>query len=174
MDLLLKDGNALEMIAPLRAEFPGARILVLSQFDETLHAEQALRAGASGYITKEEASREVLNAIRTVLRGEIHVSPRVAARLLHHFVGARPRPPARGGERLSDRELHVLRLLGAGMSTREIAAELTLSIKTVETYRQNLKHKLGLGNSAELVNYAIQQVKAAKLVLPSGDRVHQD
>lgn len=156
LDMRLTDGDALPHIPAIRAEFPDLRILVLSQFDESLYAERVLQAGANGYIMKEQASQEVLKAIRTVLSGHIYVSPKLAARLGGRFPGIQPRAPLAGLDHLSDRELNVLKLLGVGMSTREIATELSLSIKTVETYRENLKNKLGINDSTELTRYAAE------------------
>lgn len=156
LDMRLTDGDALPHIPKIRAEFPNLRILVLSQFDESLYAERVLQAGANGYIMKEQASQEVLKAIRTVLSGHIYVSPKLAARLASRFPGIQPGAPLAGLDHLSDRELNVLKLLGVGMSTREIATELSLSIKTVETYRENLKNKLGINDSTELTRYAAE------------------
>ena len=156
LDMRLTDGDALPHIPAIRAEFPGLRILVLSQFDEALYAERVLQAGANGYIMKEQASQEVLKAIRTVLGGHTYVSRKLAARLAGRFEGIQLQTPMAGLEHLSDRELNVLQFLGVGMSTREIAAELNLSVKTVETYRENLKSKLGISDSAELTRYAAE------------------
>lgn len=156
LDMRLTDGDALPHIPAIRAEFPELRILVLSQFDETLYAERALQAGANGYIMKEQASQEVLQAIRTVLGGHVYVSRKLAPRLAGRFPGIQLQAPLAGFEHLSDRELNVLQLLGVGMSTREIATELNLSVKTVETYRENLKTKLGISDSAELTRYAAE------------------
>jgi len=156
LDMRLTDGDALPHLPAIRAEFPMLRILVLSQFDESLYAERALQAGANGYIMKEQASQEVLKAIRTVLSGHIYVSRKLATRLGSRFAGIQPQAPLAGFEHLSDRELNVLKLLGVGMSTREIATELSLSVKTVETYRENLKAKLGINDSTELTRYATE------------------
>jgi DNA-binding NarL/FixJ family response regulator len=156
LDMRLTDGDALPHIPAIHAEFPALRILVLSQFDEMLYAERVLQAGASGYIMKEQASQEVLKAIRTVLSGHIYVSRKLATRLGGRFAGIQPPSPLAGFEHLSDREQNVLKLLGVGMSTREIATELNLSIKTVETYRENLKTKLGINDSTELTRYAAE------------------
>lgn len=156
LDLRLHGGDGLELIKSLKSQFPGLHILVLSQVDPSLYAERALRAGALGFLPKEQAAEEVLLAIRTVLAGQVYVTRGLAARLLHHFVGASHRAPIAGLERLTDRELHVLELLGTGMSTREIAAELNLSFKTVETHREHIKQKLGLNGAAQLLEYAVR------------------
>jgi DNA-binding NarL/FixJ family response regulator len=154
LDLRLKGGDGLELIKSLRSQYAKLRILVLSQFDAPHYAERALRAGALGYVVKEQAAEEVLSAIRTVLAGEVYLTRALAARLLHTFVGTVPGIPRAGVEQLTDRELHVLHLLGSGMSTREVAIELSLSFKTVETHRENIKRKLGLHGAAELIHYA--------------------
>lgn len=156
LDLRLKGGDGLELIKSLLGLFPELRILILSQYEAPLYAERALRAGALGYVVKEQAAEEILGAIRTVLAGEVYLTRGMAALLLHKFVGT-PKGSTRGGtEQLTDRELHVLHLLGAGLSTREIAGELKLSFKTVETHRENIKRKLRLPNAAALVHYATQ------------------
>ncbi len=154
LDLRLGTRDGLELIKSLRAQVPSCRILVLSQMDEETFAERALRAGAQGYVMKEQASDELLGAIRTVLVGEIYATRGVAARLLRSMVGAGAQTLRQGVEQLTDRELHVLQLLGSGLSTRAIAAELKLSLKTVETHRENIKRKLGLANASQLLHYA--------------------
>src|SRR5215469_6806614 len=154
LDLRLKGGDGLELIKSLKARFPGLRILILSQYEAPLYAERALRAGALGYVVKEQAAEEVLTAIRTVLGGQVYLTRGMAALLLHKFVGVGAKASESGVQNLTDRELHVLHLLGAGLSTREIAAELKLSFKTVETHRENIKRKLGLSGAAALIHYA--------------------
>jgi len=165
LDMRLTDGSAIGLIATLRSEFPTLRILVLSQSDEALHAEPALRAGAHGYIMKECASQDVLSAIRTVLLGEIYVSRKLAVRLANHNVGIKLPPAPAGIEHLTNREWQVFQQLGGGMSTREIALELDLSVKTIETYRERLKIKLCLSGAEGLISYASQVVEG-KCVLP--------
>jgi DNA-binding NarL/FixJ family response regulator len=138
-------------------------ILVFSQFDETLFAEKALRAGAMGYVLKQEATEEVLTAVRTVLNGTMYVSRQIAVLILQKSLGNPLQSTATNDvtvEKLSDRELHVFQRLGARVATRQIAVELKLSIKTIETHRENIKHKLGLGNGSELVECATDWVKS--------------
>lgn len=159
LDLRLKDGNGLELMNALKSRHPGMRFLILSQFDEALYAEKVLQAGARGYVMKEEASEEILNAIRTVLRGEIYLSRALAARLVHRFILAKPTPHHGDTPHLTKRESEVLQLLGGGMSTKEVAKELELSFKTIETYREHLKHKLNLADATELLRYAAQSVR---------------
>jgi DNA-binding NarL/FixJ family response regulator len=156
LDLRLKGGDGLELIKSLKSQFPGLRILILSQYDAPLYIERALRAGALGYVIKDQAAEEVLSAIRAVLAGQLYLTRGMAGLLLHKFVGTTPKASGVGAERLTDRELHVLQLLGAGLSTREIAAEVNLSFKTVETHRENIKRKLGLRGGAALVHYATE------------------
>lgn len=154
LDLRLRDGDGLELIKSLKSQHPELPILVLSQFDEELYAERALRAGALGYVMKEQASKEVLDAMRTVLAGRIYVTSAMTARLLQKAITTKLPSAEPSAENLTDRELQVLHYLGTGLSTREIAAKMRLSIKTVETYREHLKHKLGLPNAEKLVYYA--------------------
>lgn len=158
LDLRLKNCDGLELIKSLKAQYPSIFILVLSQFDEELYAERALRAGAHGYIMKDNATDEVVNAIRTVLAGEIYLTRIMTSHLLQKTLTTRL-PRTNDVEKLTDREIHVLQLLGAGLSTREIAGQMNLSIKTIETYREHLKHKLNLDNAATLVQYAVQWVE---------------
>jgi DNA-binding NarL/FixJ family response regulator len=158
VDLSLKTGHGLDLIKQIRSHDERARILVLSMHDEKLFAERALRSGAMGYINKEEATGKVVEAIRQVLAGRVYVSAAMTERLLQRAAetgGAKPRLPS---ESLSDRELTVFQMIGQGVATREIAERLKLSIKTVETYREHIKAKLGLRNSAELSRHAAQWV----------------
>jgi DNA-binding NarL/FixJ family response regulator len=154
LDLRLKGGDGLDFIKTLRAEFPEVKVLVLSQYDELLFAERALRAGASGYIMKENATDEVLRAVRKVLGGELYFSERVAAAVVQRTLREKPIPSRNGVERLSDREMQVFQLLGAAYSPREIAEQFHLSRKTVETHCEKIKHKLNLHNAAELKRFA--------------------
>lgn len=156
LDLMLGNADGLELIKQIRALRPGLLILVISMHDELIYAERALRAGASGFIMKNEPASEMLSAIHAVLEGRVYLSGRMRVLLSEKGVADDPsrflvpqaEPP------LSDRELHVYRLIGAGLATKQIAAELHLSIKTIETYRENLKIKLGLKNAQELVKSA--------------------
>ena len=151
------------MVKQIRALRPGIPILVISMHDELIFAERALRAGASGFIMKHEPSKEVLSAVRAVLQGEIYLSGRM--RVLLSEKGLTPDPfrflVPQADPPLSDRELHVFRLIGAGLATKQIAAALHLSVKTIETYRENLKVKLRLANARELLGAAKQWVDKA-------------
>lgn len=162
-DLCLGDGDGLDLIKGLKAQFPSLPILVLSQQDETLFAERTLRAGARGYIMKERATQDVMEGIRTILGGELYVSRKVAALAMRKLVEGGAEASASAGSEiagLSDRELQVFRLLGAGKGTMEVAEALKLSHKTIETYRENIKHKLGLPNATALIHRATEWVQA--------------
>jgi len=154
LDLRLKGGDALDFIKTLRVECPKVKALVLSQYDELLFAERALRAGAFGYIMKENATDEVLRAMRKVLSGELYFSERVAAAIVQRTLREKPDGSRAGVERLSDREMQVFQLLGAAYSPREIADQFHLSRKTVETHCEKIKHKLSLHTAAELKRFA--------------------
>jgi DNA-binding NarL/FixJ family response regulator len=158
VDLSLKGSDGIELISNLHSQHAQLPLLVLSMHDETLYAERALKAGAWGYIMKQEATNQVLNALRRVLSGEIHVSPGVSSKIMQGMVGGSgifERSPL---ERLSNRELGVFRKIGGGAATRQIAAELHLSVKTIETYCAHIKKKLQLHSQRELVQRAIQWV----------------
>jgi DNA-binding NarL/FixJ family response regulator len=153
VDLMLKVGNGLDLIKQLRAQRLNIELLVFTMRNEGIHAERALRAGADGYITKEEDPEKVIEAIRLVMQGRRYVSPEVADKLVSRLTG-RGSAAESPAEQLSDRELEVLELIGKGLGSREIANALHLSIKTVESHREHIKTKLGLTRAAELVNYA--------------------
>jgi DNA-binding NarL/FixJ family response regulator len=154
LDLRLKGGDALDLIKTLRVEHPEVKVLVLSQYDELIFAERALRAGAFGYIMKENTTDEILRALRKVLSGELYFSERVASAIVQRTLRERPIPSRVGVEHLSDREIQVLELLGASYSPREIADQFHLSRKTIETHCEKIKHKLSLHNAAELKQFA--------------------
>lgn len=155
VDISLSGRSGIDLIKELRTKSPHLPVLVLSMHDESLQAERALRAGAKGYIMKREATANVIGAIRHVLKGGIYVSDRIGARLLGKMADAPPgvRSPL---ERLSDRELEIFNLIGQGLNPRTIAERFGLSIKTVEAHRENIKGKLGLASSNELIRYAVQ------------------
>lgn len=147
VDLTLKGSSGLELIKELRAARIDVPVLVLSMHDESLYAERALRAGANGYITKHEASADLLAAVRQILAGEIYLNPRFMARMMSKMMGAGTSDPIAN---LADRELEVFRLLGYGLTTREIGDQLGLETTTVDTYVTRLKEKLDLDNIARL------------------------
>jgi DNA-binding NarL/FixJ family response regulator len=156
LDLRLKGGDTLDFIKTLRVEHPEVKVLILSQYDELIFAERALRAGASGYIMKENATDEVLRAMRKVLAGELYFSERVAAAIVQRTLREKPNDSRAGIERLSDREMQVFQLLGVAYSPREIAEQFQLSRKTIETHCEKIKHKLSLFTAAELKRFARQ------------------
>lgn len=160
VDITLRGGSSgLELIKDLKTRDSQTAVLVLSMHDEELYAERALRAGARGYITKNEASTELLKAIRAVVEGEIYASQRVTARLLQRMSSKRGTSELAGLETLADRELEVFNMLGRGKSTKEIAQTLNLGDSTVETYRARIKDKLQLRSAAELYLRAGQWVR---------------
>lgn len=158
VDISLKSGNGIEFIKNVKARYPELPILVLSMHDESLYAERALRAGGLGYIMKEEAIEQVLVAIRRVLTGEIFLSDKMKSKMLQQLANGRTKAIVSPIEHLTDRELEVFRLIGEGHSTRQIAGELHLSVRTVEAYREYIKAKLNLKNSTELVQHAFHWV----------------
>jgi DNA-binding NarL/FixJ family response regulator len=149
VDITLTGSSGLELLKNLRAHGIAVPVLVLSMHDESLYAERALRAGAKGYITKHEASADVMVAIRQVLDGEIYLNPRFMSRMMGKMMEGRD---ASVGtiDRLADRELEVFELIGHGLTTREIGEQLGLGTTTVDTYRTRIKEKLNLENSARL------------------------
>jgi DNA-binding NarL/FixJ family response regulator len=157
IDMSLKSGHGLDLIGQIRLKNDRVRMLVSSMHDELLFAERSLRAGAMGYVPKQEPAEKLLDAIRHVLRGQVYLTPRMSNRLLHCMVGGAPsgENPVAG---LSDRELEVFEMIGQGMTTQQIAHSLQLSDKTIETHREKIKHKLNLKNSAELGRAAVQWV----------------
>ena len=158
VDLSLKAGSGLELCKQIRSRFPAIAILVVSMHDEQLFAERALRAGALGYVSKDESTLHLIEAIRRVLQGKLYLSSAVNDRLLGRAVGHGQPTNYSPMESLSDRELQVFELLGEGETVRMIADKLKLSPKTIESYRENLKAKLGLSSGAQLLRHAIQWV----------------
>ena len=160
VDLSLPGANGIELIKNIRAEFPKLPILVLSMHDESLYALRALRAGAEGYVMKHEAMTNVIQAIREVFNGRPYLSPAMAAQVITKFAHRNPEGEADPVERLSDRELEILELIGKGREVRQIAKLLHLSPKTVETHRAHIKDKLDLKNSREVARFALQWLSA--------------
>lgn len=159
VDITLKGSSGLELLKDIKAQGFPVNVLVLSMHDEELYAERSLRAGAKGYITKNEASTEVLKAIRCVMQGEVYASKQMTAKLLDRLTQRRAQPELEGLETLADRELEVFQMLGRGKSTRQIAQTLGLGESTVETYRARIKEKLQLRSAAELYLRAGQWVR---------------
>ena len=160
VDISLKGTSGLELIKDLRVQYPDLPALMLSMNDEAVYGERALRAGAKGYVMKQEATEKVVTAIRQVLAGEVYVSNGMAAKMVSKLVGGGARTVGSPADCLSDRELEVFRMIGEGFSTREMAEKLHLSVKTVETYRAHIKDKLGLQDANEVLRTAIGWVNA--------------
>jgi DNA-binding NarL/FixJ family response regulator len=156
LDISLNGPDGLDILKTIRVREPGLPVLVLSMHDELTYAERALRAGANGYIMKQEATERVLVAIRRILRGEMYLSDRLTNRMLQQFVRGTVPNAESPLSNLSDRELEVFRLIGEGHATRRIADELHISIKTVESYQAHIKEKLALRSARELVQHAIE------------------
>ena len=153
-DISLKDSSGLELMRNIKAQYSGLPVLVVSAHDESIYAEIAFRAGALGYLMKQEALDKIISAIRRVLSGNIYVSEALAAKMLQQQIRGKTdiqESPVKG---LSDRELEVFQLIGQWKKTSEIAQELHLSVKTIEYYREQIKRKLNLKNAAELTHYA--------------------
>lgn len=159
IDLSLKDSNGLELIKDIRVRFPDLPTLVLSMHDEGFYGERVLRAGGRGYVMKEEAADKVLAAIRCVLSGEIYLSSRLASKMLSSLAGGHGELSESPVHALSDRELEVFELIGHGLGTRQIAEKLHLSVKTIESHRENVKKKLSLADATELVRQAVRWVE---------------
>lgn len=157
VDITLNSGDGVELCRQLHERWPKLGILVLSMHDESLYAERVLRAGAMGYVMKQEPQETVMLAIRKVAAGEQYLSEAIAAKLLRSFTGARATTTnAAPLERLSDRELQIFRMIGKGHSVKAIAEALFLSPKTIETHKDHIKQKLGLKTSNDLLRYAIE------------------
>jgi DNA-binding NarL/FixJ family response regulator len=161
VDISLKDSDGIELLKELKAQVPELPVLVLSMHDEKLYAERALRAGALGYIMKQEVSDRLLTAVRTVLSGKVYVSESMSAMLVQKMVGGKATAEKLPMDRLTDRELEVYRMIGEGLSIKEIAEKLFLSAKTVEAHREHIKDKLNLKSSAELLRFAVKNAPGA-------------
>jgi DNA-binding NarL/FixJ family response regulator len=155
LDLSLRDSDGLELVKDIRCKHAGLPVLVLSMHDENIYAERLLSTGASGYIMKQAAADQLMVALRRVLGGGIYVSEQVSACMIERFAVAGRKQAMDPLERLSNREVQVLNLIGRGKTTREIARDLSLSIKTVESHRQRIKKKLSLDTSPRLVQFAV-------------------
>ncbi|MCO5052399.1 MAG: response regulator transcription factor [Verrucomicrobiae bacterium] len=158
-DLSLRDSSGLELIRNVKAQYPGLPILVVSVHDESIYAEIAFRAGALGYLMKQEALEKIILAIRRVLNGNVYVSDSLAAKMLQQQVRGNTDIQQPAIKSLSDREVEVFHLIGQWKKTKEIAGELHLSVKTVEYYREQIKRKLNLRDAAELTQYATAWVQ---------------
>lgn len=157
LDIALKDGLAVQAVKQVKSRYPDVRVLVLSGFEESLYGERVLRAGASGYLNKQEAASELLKAVRTVLQGNRYVSADLSRRLIARALGnvKSVQDPV---ELLTDRELEVFQFIGQGMTSSLIASRLHLSPHTIDSHRENIKRKLGAKDGAELNRKAVQWV----------------
>src|SRR5262245_30093344 len=149
IDLALKNSHGLDLIKQIQSHYPQIKMLVCSMYEEKLYAERCLHAGAMGYVHKHELSDKVLEAIQHILKGRLYLSEAMTEKLLHKSIGAKCEEGS-AIDRLSDRELEIFELIGRGLTTRQIAARLFLSVKTIETHRENIKAKLKLDNSTAL------------------------
>lgn len=163
IDISLKGSSGIELLKNIKVRYPKLPVLILSMHDESVYAQRALRAGAAGYIMKQEATEKVLVAIRKVLNGEVYVSERLGSKMLNQLVGGKSTMTGSPIDELSDRELEVFGLIGQGHGTRPIAEKLHLSVKTIESHRAHIKEKLNLKNATELVHHAIQWVQSESL-----------
>ncbi len=159
VDITLKDMSGIDLIKEVHRHHKGIPMLVISMHDESLYAERAFRAGAKGYIMKQEASDSVVQAIRQVLRGGFYASSRVTENILARFIEGPREPTDSPLQALTDREIEVFNLIGEGLSISEIGHRLHLSVKTIGTYRERIKEKLNLRNSTELLRYALNWVE---------------
>ena len=158
VDVTLQGTNGIELIKNIVAQWPELPILVLSMHDESLYAERALRAGAKGYVMKQEATEKLTGALRRILNGQIYVSEKLADKMMRKAIDGKSVQDTSPVAILSDRELEVLQLLGQGHGTRQIAEDLNLSVKTIESHRAHIKEKLNLKTAPEMVRFAVQWV----------------
>ena len=162
LDISLSGPDGLDVLKEIRMKTSSLPVLILSMHDESIYAERAMRAGANGYIMKQEATERVLVAIRRILQGEVYLSDRLTSTMLQKFVCGTSPAKKSPLVNLTDRELEVFRLIGEGHGTRQIADELHLSVKTIESYQAHLKEKLALRNARELVQHAIEWTVSLK------------
>lgn len=156
IDIALKEGHGIDLVEAVHSCFPSVKMLVLSAYQEPLYGERALRAGALGYLTKQETGEKIFDAIRTVLAAERYVSPELTQRLVAQAIGASESTKATTVETLSNRELEIFRLIGEGLTTAAIASHLRISPHTVNTHREKIKQKLNLGTANALQREATQ------------------
>ena len=158
IDISLENGSGIDLIRRIAKSDPSIRMVACSLHDERLYAERAMRAGALGYVNKHEATQTIVTAIRRILQGKVYLSDQISEQLAHRLIGGRGKEVQPAVESLSDRELDVFRMIGNGLTSAQIALELHLGIKTVDTYRSRIKQKLKLTNSAQLAREATQWV----------------
>lgn len=156
VDISLEDAHGLDLVEEIRSRFSDIRVIVFSMYDESVYAERAIRAGASGYVMKSEPTENVVSAIQSVSEGDVYLSQRMSSRILSKVIRQQDYAFSSATEQLTDREMTVFQKLGQGESVRDIAEELDLSRKTIETYRRRAKEKLGFDTVDELLQYAVQ------------------
>jgi len=170
VDVSLDGSHGIELVRELKARHPGLNVLMLSMHDESLYAERALRAGAKGYLMKREPPQKLLQAIRGVVAGGLCFSEAVTASVLEHVAGTKRGAALLPMDKLSDRELQILELIGLGRTTRQIAEELHVSVKTVQAHREHLKEKLQLDGATALARFAVNWVESERPGTPSSNR----
>lgn len=156
VDLSLRTGTGLDLIKDVRSQLPKVQVVVLSMHEELTQVERALRAGAAGYVMKRESTTRIVEAIRSVKSGSVYANPEVLTRLAERMVGRRTTPNTGSVDTLSDRELEVFRRMGEGHATKRIAADLGVSMKTIQEYQSRIKEKLGLADASELIRTAVR------------------
>ncbi len=158
VDISLSSSSGLDLIKGMKLRYPAMPVIVFSMHEESIYAERALRAGASGYVMKSEAPAVLIAAIRKARQGKIHLSEKMTEQLLYKAIHKNEVGAEDGIGSLSDREFQVFQLIGKGIASRQIALDLNLSIKTIDAFRENIKRKLGLRSATELTRYAIESV----------------
>jgi len=160
VDISMEGGSGIELIKNIKAVYPDLAVIVLSMYDESHHAERALRAGAKGYVMKREATKKIIEAIRRILEGKFYLSDAIAQAVTTQFVKGKTLATSSRVEQLSDRELEVFDLLGQGLGTRQIAESLRVGMKTVQSYCARIKDKLNLSSATELMREAIRHYES--------------
>ncbi len=163
VDISLTSSNGLELVKGMKLRYPEMPVLIFSMHEESVYAERALRAGASGYIMKSESPSILINAIRKIRQGKIHLSDKMTEQLLFKAIHRHESGTEDSIASLSDREFQVFQLIGKGVASRQIAQQLNLSVKTIDAFKENIKRKLGLASAAELTRYAIESVHSKLL-----------
>jgi DNA-binding NarL/FixJ family response regulator len=156
VDISLNDAHGLDLVQNVRSQYPDVRMIVFSMYDENVYAERAIRAGAAGYLMKSEPTKNIVEAIRSAHEGEVYLSRKMSSRILNKVAMGRTSEPSFAIDELTDREMAVFQMLGQGYSVQEIQDRLSLSRKTIETYRRRAKEKLGFDTVSELLQYAVQ------------------
>jgi DNA-binding NarL/FixJ family response regulator len=156
VDISLNDAHGLDLVQNVRSQYPDVRTIVFSMYDENVYAERAIRAGAAGYLMKSEPTKNIVEAIRAAHEGEVYLSRKMSSRILNKVAMGRTAEPSFAIDELTDREMAVFQMLGQGYSVQEIQDRLSLSRKTIETYRRRAKEKLGFDTVSELLQYAVQ------------------